>query len=430
MREDLLKEQLMSYAQDGTEGAVQPSAAQIYRRARRHYQRLAALAVSGALAAAGVGAVLGLRGTTPTVNPPQPPATNPGPAVPSTTATTRPPAATTSGPPGTKAGAVAPTGKVPATFSAVIGGRVVVMSTTTGKLLRTLWSPHPLGRYAYAAGSSPDGTSVYFSTHATDVPEPCREPGIFRVPSGGGPATRVVPNENAASLITTSADGSRVAYLGSACSSTGRIDVVLRDAGGRLLHRWAGRTITEPGGRPEKVSLGPDGRRLAVAVFDNLLPVGVRLLDAATGTSIDDGRLITAPDPGCVLVNAAFQPGTGRLAAFERCPRPGLPSTAHRPGTVPRFQLLYLDPASGRLLARSLAFQDRTGGDLHLDTMDFDQSGRHLLYTVSSADPADWQKPPTGTWRHSGGRPVRIPDDRQLQRVGTSQFLPAGTPSW
>ena len=435
MREDLLKEQLMSYARDAAEAAAQPGAAEIYRRARRHYQKVAALAVTGMLAAAGVGVALGLRGTTPTLPQPQPPATAPAPAVTSTTATTRPPATSTTRPTGTTGAAAAATAKVPATFVADIGGRVVVNSTTTGKALRTLWGPHPVGDYRYAVGSSPDGKAVYFSSHAGDVAEPCREPGIFRVPSGGGPPTLVVPNENANGLITTSADGSRLAYLGATCPATSasRKDVLLRHASGALLHRWTGPEpdLSDPS-RPwlRSVSLSPDGRQLAVTVFEQLTSVGVRVLDATRGTSISDGRLIKAPDPGCELVNAAFQPRTGRLAAFERCPRTGLPSTANPGGTAPRLQLLSLDPGTGRLLSRSLAFDDRTGGPLHLDTMDFDQTGRHLLYTLSSADPADFLKPPTGTWRYGGGRPVRLPEDRQLQRVGTDQALGVNNPAW
>ena len=38
MRDDLLKEQLMSYARDGAEAAFQPGPAEIRRRARRHYR--------------------------------------------------------------------------------------------------------------------------------------------------------------------------------------------------------------------------------------------------------------------------------------------------------------------------------------------------------------------------------------------------------
>lgn len=415
MREELLKEQLMSYARYGAEEAFQPGAAEIHRRARRHYQRVAALTVTGVLLAAGLGIGLGLygRGATPTVNQPQPPVTNPGPAVTSTTATTRPPATTIRA-----TGGVA--GKVPETFVADIGGRVAVISTATGKIVRTLWGPHPLGTHQYLVGLTPDRKTVYFSSTGVNG---CDEPGIFRVPFNGGPAVKVA-DDIAVSPITTSADGSRLAYLTSACPFGGRTDVVLRDVWGALLHRWSGMDV---GAGSLKVSLGPDGRQLAVTVFRELDPIGVRVLDATTGTSIGDGRLIQAPDPGCGLVNAVFQPPNGRLAAFERCLPRNLQS-----GTPPRFRLMYLDPVSGRLLSRSLAFDDHTGADLHVSTMDFDQTGRHLLYMVSSSDPADSQqpRPATGTWRYSGGRAVRIHDDRRVQSGSTDYLITSAAPSW
>jgi hypothetical protein len=197
---------------------------------------------------------------------------------------------------------------------------------------------------------------------------------------------------------------------------------VVRDAAGALVGRWpaasAGAGLTVDG-----VSLSPDGRLLAIPVVRDVTYVGVRVLDVVRDTSVADGRLLTAPDPGCVLVQAEFHPRSGRLAAFERCP----PKDAQ--GTVPRFRLLYLDPGSGRLLSRSFSFDDHSGSDLHVWTMDFDQSGRHLLYAVSSADPMDSQepRPETGTWRFSGRRPVRVQDDR---RLGDGQRITSRDPTW
>jgi hypothetical protein len=101
MGEDLLKQQLLEYAGRGADAAVQPSADNIRRRARRHYRRVAALTVTGVLLAAGLGVGLSLRGggTTPTVNQPNPPVTNPGPSPTkppvTTTPTTPPPTSTT-----------------------------------------------------------------------------------------------------------------------------------------------------------------------------------------------------------------------------------------------------------------------------------------------------------------------------------------------
>jgi hypothetical protein len=425
MHEDPLKEQLTSYARAGAEKAFQPGATEIYRRARRHYQRVAALSATGMLLATGIGVGLGLhgRGAPPTVNQPKPPPTSPAPAVTSMTATTRAPATT----PSTTRADASGTGKVPGTFVAGHGGRVAVISTATGRIVRTLWAPPPGGTVdeRYAVGLSPDRATVYFSLDGDLVANACDQAGIFRVPFDGGQATKVVADENAVGPITTSADGSKLAYKVSPCPSTpGRIDIVLRDVTGALLHRWSGMPPLDPESvETRAVSLSPDGRRLAVTLFRNLSPVGVRVLDAEVGTSVTDGRLIQAPDRGCGLVNAAFEPRTGRLAAFERCLPKG--------GSPPRFKLLYLDPVSGRLLSRSFAFDDPFRGDLGLPTMDFDQTGRHLLYAVRSADPADSEpqprRPGVGTWRQDGGPPVRLDDDQCCR--GGERIL-SDAPSW
>jgi hypothetical protein len=400
MRDDLLKEGLQRYARDGAERASQPAAAAIHRRARRHRHRVAALSVAGVLLAVGLGVGLGVSGahrSAPTVNqPPAPPSTI------APTTTTRGIAA----------------GQVPETFVADLGGRVAVLSTGTGKVVRTLRAPSA-GTSEHSVGLSPDRNTVYFSSTGASA---CDQPGIFRVPFYGGPAVRVVANETAVGPIASSADGSRLAYVASACPDSGRNDVVLRDANGALLHRWSGMPA---GAGSLKVSLSPDGGQLAVTVFDGLDPAGVRVLDAA-GASVDDGRLLESSDPGCRLVNAAFQPRTGRLAAFERCLPKDLQSG------VPRFRLVYLDPASGRLLSRSLAFDDHTGGDLHVSSLDFDQSGRYLLYSVSSADPVSSQqpRPATGTWWSGGGRPVRIHDDQRDPGSSTGYLITSAGPSW
>jgi hypothetical protein len=128
---------------------------------------------------------------------------------------------------------------------------------------------------------------------------------------------------------------------------------VVRDAGGGLVGRWP--SASAGGGlRVGRPSLSPDGRLLAIPILRDLTYVGVRVLDVGRDRSIADGRLLTAPDPGCVIVQAEFQPRTGRLAAFERC-LAGDPQTTTTP---PRFRLVYLDPSSGRLLSRSLTFDD------------------------------------------------------------------------
>ena len=414
MREDLLKEQLMSYARSAGELASQPGAADIHRRARRHYQRVAALTVAGVLAV-GLGAAIGLGSdrTTPTVDQPSPPVTSPAPPTRSTPPTTNPPATSTTGPTSTTRAAGA---RMPATFVASLGNRLAVVSSTTGRTVRTLVSAP---QAQFGVGLSPDGATVYYSRLD---PAACDQPGVFRMPVGGGPAVRIVDGESAGGPISTSADGSRLVYLTSQCGPDSQVDLVLRDGAGALLRRW---TVAAGLSGPTAVasSLSPDGRVIAVTLFDQLDPVGVRLLDVAHDAAVGDGRLIQAPDSGCKPVNAVFQPGTGRLVMFERCLKDP------RSSTPPRFRLVTLDPVSGRLLARGFAFDDDSGADLDVTTMDYDRSGRYLLYAVGSADPADYQaaRPTIGTWRYGGGRPVRIADDR---RSPGGERITSISPAW
>jgi hypothetical protein len=392
MRDDLLKEQLMHYARSAAEQAVQPDAAAIHRRARRHYRRLAALTVTAVLLVVGVGVGLGLnRGHgIPTVDQPRPTPTlpNPGP-VPSTAPAT---------------------GRLPATYAAGLGGRVAVVSTSTGKVVRALFGSQPPGSPGYAVGITPDRSTVYFSLEG---PEGCRQRGIFWVPLGGGRPVRVVADDNAGGLIKFSADGSRMAYTSVPCPDGGEGgDVVVREADGTLVRRWPP-PAADTGLTAGQVSLSPDGR--LVSVPTRLVPnaIGVQVLDVAksSGSVATGGRLLRAPDSQCTLEAADFQPRTGRLAAFQGC-RPDGPQS----GSPSRYRLVYLDQANGNLLSRSFAF-DNTGGDLHVSTMDFDQSGRHLLYLVTSGTPVDG----IGTWRSSSGdRPVRIHDDRRLTSAAAS----------
>jgi hypothetical protein len=311
MRDDLLKEQLMSYARTAADEAVQPDAAAIHRRARRRYRRLAALTVTAVLLVVGDGLGLRLGNGTPTVGqpPPVPTLTRPAP-VPST-ATTRPPATGTTAPTGTTR-AAAVTGRLPATFVGDLGGRVAVVSTSTGKVVRALTGSQPSGPAGYAVGITPDRSTVYFSLSG---PEGCRQRGIWRVPSAGGQPVRVVADDNAGGQIRFSADGSRFAHASVPCPDGGEGgDVVVREADGTLVRRFrapaAGSDLTIG-----QVSLGPDGRSVAVPVRLVLDAVGVRVLDVARTDAFDKGRLVKSPDPGCTPVAADFHP---RPAAWRR----------------------------------------------------------------------------------------------------------------
>jgi hypothetical protein len=154
MREDLLKQQLMDYARHGADAALQPGAADIRRRARRHYRRIAALTATGVLLAAGLVVGLGLRGgsTIPTVNQPNPPATNPGPTP------TRPPVTTTPTtlpPTSTATTAKAAPGVTLRSDGLGVAGFGAAEREALGRLRRELGPPDETGSWN---GATPFGT--------------------------------------------------------------------------------------------------------------------------------------------------------------------------------------------------------------------------------------------------------------------------------
>jgi hypothetical protein len=208
MRDDLLKEQPMSYARTAADQAAQPDAAAIRRRARRHYRRVAALTVAGVLLTVGVGVGLGLgRGDgAPAVGRPTPPATSVAPVIPpATTPTSTPHPATTTG-----TVAAGP----PSSFVALVGpaastndapSRIGVVSSSTGRIVRYLTGPAPAGTSLSRPALSPDRAWVYYSLTGAGG-----RAGTYRVPFAGGPATRV--SGTSGYSLAVSPDGSKLLF--------------------------------------------------------------------------------------------------------------------------------------------------------------------------------------------------------------------------
>ena len=340
MRDDLLKEQLMSYARDGAENAFQPGPAEIRRRARRHYRRVAALSVSGVLLAAGVGIGLGLygRGATPTVNQPQPPVTSPAPQVvpPSTAPTTKPHPTTTTGavhtgPPSSFVTLVGPPNP-----SASQAPRIGVVSTSTGKVIRYLSGPPAAGAVVSRPVVSADRRWVYYTVSAGSGP-----PQTYRVPFAGGPTTKVA--ETAGGDLVVSPDGSKLLF-DARLAPGGRYGFTIWD-----LARGAERFIPFPfpqGGEVFGYAWSPDSRQVALirgAVLDNeKFPTQLFLLDVATGrwqqaVTFDANH---GPAPEFGHLNVAW-PAARRLAFVAR-----IAGSGKLPG---KHQLVYVDPRTGKL---------------------------------------------------------------------------------
>jgi hypothetical protein len=392
MREDLQKEQLMRYARDGAEQAFQPGPAEIRRRARRHYRRVAALSVTGVLLAAGVGIGLGLygRGATPTVQQPQPPVTSPAPQVvpPSTAPTTKPHPTTTTGavhtgPPSSFVTLVGPPNP-----SASQAPRVGVVSTSTGKVIRYLSGPPAAGASVSRPVVSADRRWVYYTVSAGSGP-----PQTYRVPFAGGPTTKVA--ETAGGNLVVSPDGSKLLFDATVAPG-GRYGFTIRD-----LARGAERFIPFPFPQAGDVfgyAWSPDSRQVALVrgtVLDNeRFPTQLFLLDVATGrwqqAVTFDANHGPAPEVG--HLNVAW-PAARRLAFVARIAGSG---------TVPgKHQLVYVDPQTGKLTPSVVLASDLNNlSRVEVNLLDFDASGRSLIYAVEGIQ--------VSTWWFGGRAPVRV----------------------
>jgi Tol biopolymer transport system component len=137
-----------------------------------------------------------------------------------------------------------------------------------------------------------------------------------------------------------------------------------------------------------RATWSPDGRHLAYTEFygnGNLRSRAWLLDTTGPGTSLAASRPLPPPDKGCEVLGLAWQPGTGRLAISEACP------TTH--------QLVVVNRPGGKVLSRLLR------ADQPITRLDFDPSGRHLLYTTGAPTTPFTAR---STWRWDGTRAVKI----------------------
>jgi hypothetical protein len=341
--DDRLRQQLARAAEHGAEVARPPEPEAIRRRGRMWRWRRAAVAVAAACATAGGLVVAGTDGL------PEP------------------------------AGPARPIGTAPASFLAQVDGRVAVVSTASGKVVRYL-TQAPTGHGQFFFALSEDRDTVWFSD--VDV---CGHSGIYRVPYQGGAAIRVDRSANAEAL-TISQDGSKLVYHPLGCDggppSPAFAVLDLRTGKKRM---WA---YSQRGEVLGPMTWSPDGRHLAYIEFFGSGELRTRawLLDTTgPGKSLAASRPLPPPDKGCEIRDLAWQPGTGRLAIGEACP------TTH--------QLVFVNAPGGKVLSRPLRVEQPFAG------LDFDPSGRHLLYTTGAPGTPFSAR---SIWRWDGTRAVEI----------------------
>jgi hypothetical protein len=349
MRDDLLRERLAGYAAHGEELARPPEPAAIRRRARRHYGgRVLALVAVALLTFAGVQAVrTALVGGVPPVRP-------------------------------------APTRS--SFVASDAGGRLVVVSADSGKLLRILAPP----RDDYIRGTGPgygpvvpgDRSAVYYAGACTGV-----RGAVWRQPLDGGRPIKVADGTGIS--LTISEDGSTLAWVDQRCKGLHQERLTVRDLRRGTERHWLLESVNESA---YGLALSPDGRRLAMM----LSPPGqleLRVLDTTGQGSLLDGRLLHVPDAGCQPEPPlAYRPGSGELAVVELC------------GPLNRSQrrLIYVDEATGVLRARPLVFPGSAATTVVIG-LDFDRSGTRLIYGLGRNQ--SWS-----TWEYRQGGSVKLGD--------------------
>jgi hypothetical protein len=382
MRDDLLKEELMSYARAAADQASPPAATMIRRRARRHAQRVAALTVTGVLAAVGLAVGIGLRAnhTAPTVDQPKPPVTSPTPPVTSPAPGVKPPATTpapgtTPHPPTTGTVAAGPppsfvTMVQPATgASSIQPPRIAVVSTSTGQVVRYLTGPPPAGISPSRPALSPDRAWVYYSLSGSGP-----RTGTYRVPFGGGPATRVT--RTVGWSMAVSPDGSKLLLDARGWPGWRYGLVVLDLASGR--ERFLAFSFPQRGD-VFGCAWSPDSRQVALVrgpVSDNDPPAQLFVLDVAAGRWREAASFGTrGPTPEFAERNLAW-PAPRKVVFIAR-----FADSDSVPG---RYRLVEADPRTGGLTSRPavLATDPSAGRRVTTRYLDADPSGRYLLYGI------------------------------------------------
>ncbi len=271
-------------------------------------------------------------------------------------------------------------GGPPASFVTLVGKRIAVASTSTGKLLRFLTSannPNLPGEVVV----SEDRQWVYFARVAW-----CSQPGLaglYRVPFAGGPVTRVTHSN--LGRFAVSPDGSKLIYQTYRCPDVGHApygDLMLRD-----LANGTERRLPLPAPSLGGIAWGPDNRQVAM-MLTAPDPGALWLLDTTTGQA---RQVRLAPPQILDTIALKWPAGSGQIVIVWD----------HPGGSNTQARVLYVDPATGTQTSLVLS-KDR---DARLNYLDVDASGQYLIYVL---DVLVGRSATSQIWWSGGGKPVRL----------------------
>lgn len=261
-------------------------------------------------------------------------------------------------------------GPLPETILALSrrGGRVVLLDSATGKVMRVLATGRPT---LQGVALAPDGRTAYYS-----VSSGCGGGTIYRVPLDGS-ARSVAEGVSPA----VSPDGRALAYAAPGEPRPGGLRtchnvVFVRDlaTGAERMWRYPDdedhRSALYHDGEFTKLAWAPDSRRLAITL--SYEGDSVSVLDTDAHRDLSEAVEVVVPGGGGDSRHPAWQGGSGRLAvvnrAFECC-----------------FEDDYTGPPRTLLVdvAKRLS-EDLLPPGLQPTWLDFDATGDHLLYVEGS----------------------------------------------
>ncbi len=276
--------------------------------------------------------------------------------------------------------------------------RIELISSKTGRLIRTLANDVGLNRGIPHPTVSPSGT-VYFDD-ATNLTTTAPSEQILSVPLLGGPVTVVADGRHP----VVSPNGRFLAYVTYVDYTNGREGIAVRDllTGATKTWRYAytGPDISALSWSTDSESLSfsavtptPDNRTETLGTW--------ALAVSASSGSLHAARKIPLP-PGMVWAGY-LKPDEG-IAAFQH---PGL--TRQRAS----IELSVVDAGTGRIIARLPSARGLLGVDNSLDgsegTIQIDPSGQHLaLVEVGSGDGTLYRWTIGSVPNHISAGPIQI----------------------